>query len=174
MFERQRLVDDDDVAGRDLLRELPTAFREELTPLAPRSFLEIAASSYASRRDRRVTPHRARMARSFQQSYLELAERAARLERRPLIRVLEHLSERSAVINRAERITGDSATYATQRLIRQRRSLGLRGLYWVLSHFVDTQDRDPERRQRRDAGNPRERRALARLIDLMAPYRYGL
>jgi hypothetical protein len=62
---------------RDLLRRLPRRLLAGDERLSPREFLDAAASTYASRRDRAVTPHRARMALEFQRSYRALIAAAA-------------------------------------------------------------------------------------------------
>jgi hypothetical protein len=121
---------------RDLLRELPAMYARDPRPLPPEDLLALAASTYASRTDRRATPERRRRAREFQAAYLALARRAARLTGRPLPSVLASLSTRSAAIHAHARVTGDAVAHAAARLTRCRRALGADGMYEVVDRFA--------------------------------------
>jgi len=127
---------------RDLLRELPRIYARDPRPLPTATVLEFAASSYATRADRRETPARRRHAREIQSAYLALARRAARLTNRPMRRVLADLAQRSAAINAYARITGDAVAHAAARLARSRKSLGPDGLYEVIDRFARRQSKE--------------------------------
>ncbi len=124
---------------RDLLRELPRIYARDPKLLPPSVVLSLAASSYASRRDRRPTPWKRSRARELQSAYLALARRAARLTGRPMRRVLADLAMRSSTINAYTRITGDAAAHAAARLTRSRKALGADGLYDVIDRFARRQ-----------------------------------
>ena len=121
---------------RDLLRELPRVYARDARPVAPEVLLALAASSYASRDDRRTTPVRLKRARELQDAYLALARRAARLTGRPLRRVLADVAGRSASINGYARVTGDAITHAARRLARSRRRLGPTATWEVVKRFA--------------------------------------
>lgn len=164
---------------RDLLRELPARFAREPRWLAAEELFGIACSSYASRRDRALTPHRRRRARELQRAYLALAVRAAEIEGTSVPAVLAELARRSATINRQGRITGDSVDFVTARLLRMRRRLGPEALYTLVRRFVDAQDRRPPPPSAWDRvvpPRPRDalRAPLARLLGLVAAHREGL
>ncbi len=163
--------------SRDLLRELPGRYLDDPRPLAPADFLALAASSYASRRDRRLTPHRRRMASVFQSAYTALLERAARDAGRSVEAVLRPLAARSARINARWRITGDSIDHATARILRQRPRLAPDELYPLVQAFLDHQDRRPILGRRRPIRAPRSRRLrrlLEGLVEDVAHFREGL
>jgi len=128
---------------RDLLRELPAHFARETRWLDAEELLAIACSSYASRRDRRATPSRARRARELQRAYIALVRAAAACVALPMPVVLAELARRSAVINRADRITGDAIDHATDRILRRRRSLSRETLHALIVRFIERQDRSP-------------------------------
>ena len=148
---------------RDLLRELPERYRETFAPVPAKAFLAIAASRYASRRDRAVTVHRARMAAEFQRSELALIERAAALSGRSRENVLRALCRRSSRLNRAARITGNGIDHATGRLLRERRALGPHRFQRAMRAFIAAQDLDPD--QPRDTSSPPGGRALSRVLE---------
>ncbi len=145
---------------RDLLRELSRIYARDPRPLPSESVLEMAASSYASRADRRPTPARRRRAREFQSAYLALARRAARLTGHPMRAVLADLAARSATINAYVRITGDAVTHAAARLARARKTLGPDGLFEVVDRFARRQAKTPDAR-----GDPPRRANAKRVFD---------
>jgi len=164
--------------ARDLLRELPTRLLATGRRLGASEILDIAASSYASRRDRRVTPQRARMAREFERAYCALVTTAAELSGQSEDEVLRSLARRSAVINRYERITGDSIDFITARLIRKRKQLSLEQLHRVIDCFVRRQDLRPPEKEGgpgpcdHDAAKIRE--TVDGLLEVVSLYREGL
>ena len=164
-------------SSRDLLRELPCRYRAAAVPIAAEELLAIAASSYASRADRTLTPQRRRMAGELQRAYLALLTAAARAAHLPLASLLDRVARRSAVINRFDRITGDAVEYAAARLIRSRRSLGHDALQAVIDGFVDHQDRRVPPNGIATAPGPESpaaQRLLGALLGVVAEYRHGL
>jgi len=164
---------------RDLQRELPQRYLVQASPIPASEFLEIAASSYASPRDCKLTPHRARMASRFQRAWLALVVEAARLTRSTAGQVLADVAGRASRINRYDRITGDSIEYATAQLVRNRHKITSANMYGVIERFVNHQTLHPSD----DASTPiyrpgpvqiDSRRVLDRLVRAMEFYRHGL
>ncbi len=160
---------------RDLVRELCVRFEREPAPLPARALIALAGSSYASSTDRACTPTRARHARALQREYLALLRAAARHERHPLAEFLRGVAQRSRVINRRARITGDGVEYATDRLLRHRRRLGRAGVMRVIAEFVNHQDLNPaSANDARPAPSPDVRRVLDSLIAVVTELQHGL
>ena len=162
---------------RDLLRELPARLAAGGRPLAAEEILRIASSSYASRRDRVVTPHRARQARDLQAAWRALLSEAAALAGLPAAEVLADVARRAGVVNGYARITGDSVDFITERLLRKRRRLTPRQLHLVIERFVRSQDLQPGTVATRvsDASDPPAvRETVAGLIRVATEYREGL
>jgi len=130
---------------RDLLRELPGRLLAEGGPLPAEEIVEIAASTYADKKDRSVTPHRRRMSRELQEGYLELAQAAARQNRTSLPAMLEQLADRSAVINTFARITGDAIAYAATGMVKEGETFSPEALHSIVERFAVSQIRLPER-----------------------------
>jgi hypothetical protein len=145
---------------RDLLRELPRIFARHPRPVATDIVLDIAASSYATRADRRPTPTKRRRAREFQTAYLALARRAARLTGRPMPAVLADAAARSSTINAYARITGDAIAHAAARLARARKTLGPDGLFEVIDRFARRQSQSAD-----SGGDPPRRPSAKRVFD---------
>jgi hypothetical protein len=161
---------------RDLMREIPARWTRELRWLSPREVIDIAASSYAARRDRTVTPARARWALELQRAYAALLTAAAQLAQRPPGELLAQAAQRSAVINRFARITGDSANYAARRLYLNRRRLSPEAIHALIRAFVVNQNLVPEREgggAARLAGSD-SRRVFDILMGAVDYYRHGI
>jgi hypothetical protein len=162
---------------RDLLRELPRLWREDPRPVPLATFLRLALSSYASRRDRRETQPRRRFALAFQQALLALIRAAARRTDRSFDEVLAELARRSAKINRFSRLTGDGAVWAARRLLRVRRRLGPSRFHQVVERFLDDQVLVPEGRATACSVAPEEpdlQRVLEGLLHVVESNRHGL
>jgi hypothetical protein len=166
---------------RDFLRELPLRYLETGGPLPTSDFLEIGLSGYATKDDRRETAHRCRMAKRFQQAYLELIESAAKRTDRSVPLLLGDIAARSAILNRHDRITGDGALHAVSKLVRNRKRLGPDGVYRVLECFADQQTRIPENKsawgiagQVVPDGEPDVEKIFDGMMELVAEHRHGL
>jgi hypothetical protein len=161
---------------RDLLRELPLRLLQGQAGAAPHQILSIALSRYASRRDRRVTEQRRRRARELGLAYLALVNATVRHAGCDVPELLSQIATRSALINRAERITGDGIDYATARLMRSRHSLEQQEFQQLVMRFVEHQDLSPDR----GAGDPAEppapavARVLGRMLRVVREHREGL
>jgi len=160
---------------RDLLRELPDRLLRTAEPFSAEEFIEIGASSYASKRDRALSTSRRRMTSEFQRSYWDLIELASEQSRRSAAWTLSATAHRSSVINRYDRITGDAALYAAKRLIRGRRRLSERELHSVIERYLSLQSRNPGRSDRpAPLKGPNAKQVLDSLLDLTAELRHGL
>jgi hypothetical protein len=159
---------------RDLLRRLPRRYQSDPRPLPARELIELAASSYATRRDRALTPARERWAGELQRAYLELIERSAALQRISLRDALAEVARRSAAINRRDRITGDSVDYAAAALTRARRELGCDGIYRLVREFASRQALDPAAPRSGAAPPADARRVFDRMLRMVDALRHGL
>ena len=158
---------------RDLMRELPLIYTRDPRPVAPELVLKLAASSYATRADRRVTPVKKRHAQEFQLAYLALVRRAARLTGRRSRAVMADIATRSGTINAYARITGDAVAHAAARLAKARKALGPDGVFAVVDRFARRHARAAEV----DDGPPRRtdaKRVFDALFALAVATRDGL
>lgn len=174
----------------DVLRALPghiaerlavcdDATRDEDLMLAPRSLLDVALSDYASRRDRRPTAYRIRMARELQRAYLALVDAAARRTRSDRGEIVRSLARRAEVLNPEARITGDAIDHAAGQLLRRRPALSPESIHRLVQAYADDQDQDPDRVASRERGRgPRlssiESRILERMRTITRELREGL
>lgn len=133
---------------RDFLREMPRYAEKNLTAMPSSLFMKKIASSYCSQRDARVTKTRALWADRLQTAWLELVRIVAQKSRVSEKEVYGRLKERSAIINRFERITGDSICHVGEKVIRGKKSLPRRDIQAVMRDFIEEQVLHPENRRR--------------------------
>lgn len=164
---------------RDILRELPRLYIEGRTKLTADEFIRIIRSSYAADEDVALTPRRMKMIREFQRLYNAVLEECAKLQRISFDEMMRRTAERASVINRYERVTGDSILHVSTMLIRSRKKLGSAGLYKTFRNFIDLQILRPEylgkTRARLERIRNREgRRVLEAMLGLVKEHREGL
>ena len=124
---------------RNLLRRLPEYYLVECAGrrgalMPPDMFCQIMAASYVTPRDVRITASRAARARNFQACYQRLIARAG-----PYRRVLQTLSQRSAVINFEHRMTGNAIIHIVESVIEQKDRLSADELQAALDRFIESQ-----------------------------------
>ena len=124
---------------RSLLRQLPEYYVEACrcafgATMPAGLFCKIMAASYASRRDRQMTPSRAARANHFQRCYQRLLAKAG-----PYDVVLRTVRARSAVINHEHRMTGDAIINVVKALMDARPELAADDLQAVMDRFVESQ-----------------------------------
>jgi uncharacterized protein YdiU (UPF0061 family) len=161
---------------RDLLRELPEHYRHA-SSLPPKEFVALMRSSYASERDVRLSRSRKAKIDSFQDCYRQLLERAAVIAHQPESEIIADIAQRSALINRRERITGDGLLIAAKRMIRDANIVNHKELYEVFRDFVRDQVLVPERRIETRSKGPRSRPSrllYGSLREIIREYREGL
>jgi hypothetical protein len=124
---------------RNVLRRLPAYCVSECASVAgpqmpPDQFCRIMAASYATKDDLRLTATRVARARNFQSCYQRLIAAAG-----PYARVLRTVTERSAIINREHRMTGDGLIWIVNEVIELRGRMRRDDLQEALDAFIDSQ-----------------------------------
>jgi len=132
---------------RDALRELPRHFLETECMYGAAEFIELISSDYASKLDK--APYKKQHVRieRLQYSYIDLVKFSADLLGIKANTVLKKMSKRSNLINRYDRITGDSLVYIASRFNRQRNQLSFDQLFAAIEVFVQKQVLNPDSKQ---------------------------
>jgi uncharacterized protein YdiU (UPF0061 family) len=164
---------------RDIFREMPQVLQKTSSELSPEVFLDIIRSTYAEEEDLTLTPYRRKKIQRFQALYKKLLERAASLSGLPREELLNDLQQRSSLINRYERITGDAIIYVAQQVVEGQPRLTSRKRQEVIEAFIESQVRRPEyfqvkKKQRRLIKQRRESRVFRNLMQIVRDYRYSL
>jgi len=124
---------------RDILRELPVWFQSGGDWMTAEHFVEIMRSDYAEERDVEVSSYRRRQVRCFQYLYWQVVEKVVSLTAQSEVELIGEMVQRSAVINRYERVTGDALIYVAKQLIKLDSSVSKSVLHQMFEGFVKQQ-----------------------------------
>lgn len=130
---------------RDLLRELPRLLVENKGELVPSDILfNIILSTQASKTDATMTKKQHDGLQDLQKLYLELVEKVR--GRRATARFLQDIASRSAIINKADRITGNAVTVVVDEIMKETaKGLSVSNIQMVMETFIHSQILVPER-----------------------------
>lgn len=129
---------------RDILRELPVLVRDNEFPVDQKRFVEILKSNYATKKDIQIYNGRPVKINEFQKRYIGLIGRAIKLSKASPDDVLNEIIQRSSIINRYDRITGDAVISVAKKMIRNRNSIPVNERHKLLADFVAEQIVCPE------------------------------
>lgn len=131
---------------RDILRELPQLYLTRGELLKPDEFIEIIRSSYAKKQDLQLTPMMLKQIKRFQVAYLNLVDLCAKDQKKERHQLLLDITMRSSVINKYDRVTGDSITYVVEKVSKCRPRLKAEEVFQIMSEFAHYQTLDPDLR----------------------------
>jgi hypothetical protein len=129
---------------RDILRELPQLYLTRGEILKPEEFVEIIRSSYAKKQDLKLTPMMKKQIHKFQSSYLNLIDVASMNSKKERNQILLDITMRSSIINKYDRVTGDSITYVVQKVEKCRPRLKSDEIFQLMKEFAHYQTLDPD------------------------------
>ena len=158
---------------RDILRELPQLYLARNENISPEEFMEIIQSSYATKKDLELGSYRQGKIHEFQNLYWKLAEDAAKAESSTPEKILFALAKRSSIINKYDRITGDSITTIVDKIMAKRKAMQPHEIYKILKTFIEYQDLDPDKKRAMDIWKDRSQ-FLKELVEVVQNYREGL
>lgn len=129
---------------RDILRELPHRLHDHGDYYSPADFINIISSQYASKRD--LASHRRNSARirNFQRTYKDIIFLVAKQSGKPEKQVLQSIQNRSSLINRYEKMTGDALIHIVSRMTRKSMRLTFNQRYSLMQSFINDQILDPD------------------------------
>ncbi len=159
---------------RDILRELPQLYLSKNRQLSADEFIQVIRSSYATRKDLMPSLYRDRKIKLFQFEYFYLVEKAAKGLKRSMSDVLLDISTRSSVINKYDRITGDSIINITNKVLGFKPKLKCDELYDLMRQFAGFQNFCPEKEKAISIKNPRQKKYIGGMLKIVREYREGL
>lgn len=130
---------------RDILRELPQLYLSRGTKLTCEEFTEIIKSSYAKKGDLKLTEIRKNKINRFQNLYLSIIDAAERGSNHP--QFLLELTMRSSIINKYDRVTGDSISHIVEKVMKLRPKLRAGEIYELSHQFSSYQNLDPDQKE---------------------------
>ncbi|MBT7609151.1 MAG: hypothetical protein HN576_05310 [Bacteriovoracaceae bacterium] len=129
---------------RDILRELPQLILVKDGPISPEEFIEIGKSSYAMPEDLAIYPSRLTKINQFQGAYVKILNEVAVYKKKPLSKILLETTMRSSVINKYDRVTGDSITSIVDKVMKQRPKLNTEDVFNLMHEICNYQTFDPD------------------------------
>lgn len=159
---------------RDILRELPQIYLTKEGMLSPEDFMEIIKSSYARKSDLKLTELRRKQISRFQKLYLALINVAFKSPGMNKSQFLLELTMRSSVINKYDRVTGDSITYIVEKVKKLRPRLSADELYNLAVQFSAYQNLDPDKKVKASEQPQRQKNIMQNLYSIVRECREGL
>ena len=135
---------------RDILRELPQLYlgRGINGHISENEFLDIIKSSYATKADLKRSLRRDLKIRSFQKNYLKLINLSSKKFKEAPEKVLLDVSMRSSIINKYDRVTGDSITTIVDKVLHRKPKLSPEEIAGILKEFTDYQNLNPDKERK--------------------------
>ena len=165
---------------RDILRELPVHLHDNhLAAMKAADFVNVLKSSYADVADLRIHSRRAERIAEFQTLYLWLVQNVADRTRKSRKHILRGMRDRSTIINRYDRVTGDAIVKAAEALVLNFQNLSVNDLQQTMEDFVDAHVLMPNYKRRTNAANARtlhhaRNRIFDTMIKIVQTHRDGL
>lgn len=157
---------------RDILRELPQLYLSRNTSIERSEFIEIIKSYYANKEDLVSTSYRDKKIDEFQEAYWKIVQKASKLTGEETQTILLNMTMRSSIINKIERVTGDSIGEIVDKVMNIKPKLKSTELFDVLSEFVDYQDLRPESKMTKS--DKSQSNLVKGMLKIVREYREGL
>lgn len=160
---------------RDILRELPQLLLARGGEfLSYDSFIEVIKSSYATEDDLVMTTHRRKMITSFQKNYEALCAKLAAKKSITFNQMLLELTMRSSIINKYDRVTGDSISTIVDKVLTKRPKVKPDQLFNLVQEFCIYQNFDPNKSIEEHREKRVKTKFVKNMLQIVRDYREGL
>lgn len=159
---------------RDILREYPQLYLIRKTTLRPEEFIEILKSSYAKKSDLELSDLRIKQIHEFQRHYLFLIAALEKETKLSKAQILLELTMRSSIINKYDRVTGNSITYIVDKVQKLRPKLSTDELFQLATEFSTYQNLNPDNSGKRINTSSRQKNILRNIQLIVRDCREGL
>jgi hypothetical protein len=159
---------------RDILRELPQIYLTRAAKLSDNDFLEIIKSSYAKKSDLKLTIIRKRKIARFQHVYLDLIKSVEKDFNLNENQLLLEITMRSSIINKYDRVTGDSISIIVQKVGKMKPRLSAIELFELVQQFSVYQNLDPDQKMIPSVLPQRQKNIMQNFHSIVRECREGL
>lgn len=166
---------------RDILRELPSIYlsrsgqgEERASRVSHDEFIEILKSNYALPEDLKLSSYRRKKIDKFQSLYTFLIDTVSKHFHTSKHKVLLEVTMRSSVINRYDRVTGDSITVIIEQVMSKRPKCRGDDLYKVLNEFTRYQNLNPDAKAHKSNTPSQDDKLIRKMMKTVMDYREGL
>jgi hypothetical protein len=129
---------------------------------------------YAKKSDLKLTDIRRRQIHRFQKNYRSLILAVQKSLGCDRGQILLELTMRSSVINKYDRVTGNSISFIVQKVQKLRPKLRAEELYQLAKVFSSYQDLNPERKKIQCDVSPRHKNIMQNLYSIVRECREGI
>ncbi|WP_034732361.1 hypothetical protein [Bacteriovorax sp. Seq25_V] len=159
---------------RDILRELPQIYLHRDDVVSREEFMEIMKSSYATEEDIEINPTRAKKIDDFQALYLELIDYVSKKNHVSQLDTLLAVTMRSSIINKYDRVTGDSITTIVNKVLAHRPKLNSEQMFELMHEFAEYQNLDPDTKRLSRERNTEHSKIMRGMLKIVRTYREGI
>lgn len=159
---------------RDILRELPQIYLHRDSLLSKPEFIEILRSSYATDEDVLINEYRSLKIDEFQNYYNLFIDSVSKNFKCTKQEVLLNLTMRSSVINKYDRVTGDSITLIVNKILKSRPKLDSSQLYSLMHEFSEYQNLDPDTKRLSRDTKLEQTKIMKGMLKVVRTFREGI
>lgn len=156
---------------RDIMRELPQMIIARKNQITAEEFIDIIKSDYATNEDLELTKYRRKMIKSFQDYYWKLINKNMKNSKKNFEKQILEISMRSSVINKMERVTGDSISIIVDKIIKKKNKLSVEETYNLIKDFSELQNVNPHDTPKL---NQSTKSLVKQFFEIVKEYREGL
>lgn len=159
---------------RDILRELPQLLLTMKSKLSHQDFIDIIKSSYASKKDTTLDENLKYHIDNFQDSYLNLVDKISHHFKQKPQQVMLGITMRSSIINKYDRVTGNSISYVVEKVMKKKNQLTSEELFSLVKEFTHYQTLDPDKSKESHHYSKSHQKLMKDFLNLVRENREGL
>jgi len=159
---------------RDILRELPQIYLHRESSLEREEFIDIIKSTYATAADLEITKYRAKKIDEFQDLYWQLVHTLAKKYNKDISDILLQITMRSSVINKYDRVTGDSISNIVDKVMKRKPKLKSDELYQIMHEFSEYQNLDPDNKRSVKNKKSEHSKMMKGMLKIVRDFREGI
>ncbi len=130
---------------REALKNLSQVYLvNNLKKIDSSEFIDLIKSGFITEKETEISAAREKKINSFQNTYIKLLKRCAKLFQITEQELLQEVAFRSSVINKGERITGDAVTHIIDYILKNRKTFDSSQLFEFLENLEKTQNLNPD------------------------------
>ena len=161
---------------RDILRELPTKYLDDDKDISVEEFIKIIKSTYAKKEDLTLTNYRKSKVKQFQKLYKEIVKKVVKKTKSNYQKKILEIAMRSSIINKYDRVTGDSITLVTDKIMNYRPKFTPDQIYGIIAYFLKYQNFDPDNitEEKQKGAKHGPSKLLKSMVSIVKYFREGL
>ncbi len=157
---------------RDLLREYPQTYAHLGEKLTEEDFIELIKSEFATPKDLELNSYRKQKIADFQKYYIKIVQTTSKLFQESLDDTLLAMTQRSVVVNKSERVTGDAVTYIVDLIMKNKSKISPEALDKLIDGITASQNLNPDKKVKFPQKYPKG--LLKQVLEIIKEHREGI